>query len=136
MSRVKTLDDAASLCSGPSDFARMALLKHAPQNLLLRFQKGRRFRVSVFRQLQHQVLPVGEAFVVGVEIEFLHSGRHGVGDSFAEAHSASADVAATVNGEWFAYFAPPGADSNRLADATKVTATTSNGDVSQLIQHG
>jgi hypothetical protein len=46
------------------------------------------------------------------------------------------DVAATVNGEWFAYFAPPGADSNRLADATKVTATTSNGDVSQLIQHG
>jgi hypothetical protein len=43
---------------------------------------------------------------------------------------------ATISGEWFAYFAPPGPDNNRLADATKVTAATPTGDVSRPIQHG
>ena len=46
------------------------------------------------------------------------------------------DAVATISGEWFAYFAPPGPDNNRLADATKVTAATPTGDLSQLIQHG
>jgi hypothetical protein len=46
------------------------------------------------------------------------------------------DAVATLSGEWFGYFAPPGPDNNRLADATKVTAATPTGDVSQPIQHG
>jgi len=46
------------------------------------------------------------------------------------------DALATISSDWFAYFAPPGPDNDRLADATKVTAATPTGDVSQLIQHG
>jgi hypothetical protein len=46
------------------------------------------------------------------------------------------DVVATISGQWFAYFAPPGPDNGRLADATKVTAATPTGDLSQPIQHG
>jgi len=46
------------------------------------------------------------------------------------------DAVATISGEWFAYFAPPGPDNVRLADATKVTAVTPAGDVSRPIQHG
>jgi hypothetical protein len=46
------------------------------------------------------------------------------------------DAVATISGEWFAYFAPPGPDNNRLADATEVTAATPAGAMSQAIQHG
>jgi hypothetical protein len=46
------------------------------------------------------------------------------------------DVVAAISGEWFGYFAMPGPDSSRLADATKVTAATPNGEVSRTIQHG
>lgn len=46
------------------------------------------------------------------------------------------DAVATISGEWFAYFAPPGPDNDRLADATTVIAATPAGDVSRPIQHG
>jgi hypothetical protein len=46
------------------------------------------------------------------------------------------DAVATVVGEWFGYFAPPGPDNDRLAMATKVTAVTPTGSLSQHINHG
>ncbi|HEX6871998.1 MAG TPA: hypothetical protein VF163_12935 [Micromonosporaceae bacterium] len=46
------------------------------------------------------------------------------------------DVVVTVSGEWFGYFTPPGPYNDRLADATKVSAATPSGEVSQPIQHG
>ena len=46
------------------------------------------------------------------------------------------DVEATISGEWFGYFAPPGPDNGRLADATKVTAASPTGDVASRSNTG
>lgn len=46
------------------------------------------------------------------------------------------DVRATVVGEWFGYLAPPGQQSNRMAEATRVTAVTPAGEISLQIMHG
>jgi hypothetical protein len=43
---------------------------------------------------------------------------------------------ATVDGEWFGYFAPPGPNNDRLPLAIKVTAVTPTGRLSQQIEHG
>ena len=45
------------------------------------------------------------------------------------------DVEATISGEWFGYFAAPGPDNNRLAEATTVTAATPTGDLRHPIRH-
>ena len=47
-----------------------------------------------------------------------------------------ADQTATIDGEWFGYLADPGPDNVRLAEVTKVTATTPSGPLSHSIQHG
>jgi hypothetical protein len=45
-------------------------------------------------------------------------------------------VQATVVGEWYGYLAPPGADSDRLTTATKVTAVTPTGNLTRQVRHG
>jgi hypothetical protein len=51
------------------------------------------------------------------------------------AFASGPDVEATISGEWFGYFAAPGPESGRLAEATIVTAATPTADVSQPIHH-
>jgi hypothetical protein len=51
------------------------------------------------------------------------------------AFASGPDIEATISGEWFGYFAAPGPDSSRLAQATTVTAATPTADVSQPIYH-
>jgi hypothetical protein len=46
------------------------------------------------------------------------------------------DAVARISGEWYAYFAPAGPDSDRMATATKVTATTPGGVLNQPVEHG
>jgi hypothetical protein len=47
-----------------------------------------------------------------------------------------ADVRATIVGEWWGYLARPGADSDRLTEAVRVTVVTPDGTVTHYIRHG